>query len=148
MKEMTLDEIDIQILNILQKDARMPLKQVAKEVNLSSPAVSSRIQRLEAEGYITGYQAQVNPIALGLYTKAFICLEVAPVQKKEFYPYIKQCKNVVECNCVTGDYSMLLEVLFENTIELDHFINELQRFGRTKTLIVFSTSVEHRGVKL
>ena len=54
MKEMTPDEIDIQILNILQKDARMPLKQVAKEVNLSSPAVSSRIQRLEAEGYITG----------------------------------------------------------------------------------------------
>ena len=43
-------------------------------------------------------------------------------------------KNVIECNCVTGDYSML--------------IGELQYFGRTKTLIVFSTSVEHRGVEL
>lgn len=145
---MALDETDIQILNILQKDARTPLKQVAKEVNLSSPAVSSRIQRLETEGYIIGYQAQLNPHALGLYTKAFICLEVVPAQKKEFYPYIRQCKNVVECNCVTGDYSMLLEVLFENTMELDRFIGELQRFGRTKTLIVFSTSVEHRGIEL
>ncbi|MBO5032277.1 MAG: Lrp/AsnC family transcriptional regulator [Lachnospiraceae bacterium] len=143
-----MDEIDMQILNILQKNARMPLKQAAAEVNLSSPAVSSRIQRLEQEGYILGYQAQVNPIALGLYTKAFISLEVAPVQKKEFYPYIKKCKNVVECNCVTGDYSMLLEVLFENTMELDRFIGELQHFGRTKTLIVFSTSVEHRGITL
>ena len=57
-------------------------------------------------------------------------------------------KNVIECNCVTGDYSMLLEVLFENTMELDRFIGELQYFGRTKTLIVFSTSVEHRGVEL
>lgn len=148
MKRTELDEIDMQILNILQKEARMPLKQVAAEVNLSSPAVSSRIQRLEQEGYILGYQAQVNPIALGLYTKAFISLEVAPVQKKEFYPYIKKCKNVVECNCVTGDYSMLLEVLFENTMELDRFIGELQHFGRTKTLIVFSTSVEHRGIAL
>lgn len=148
MKRMELDEIDMQILNILQKNARMPLKQAAAEVNLSSPAVSSRIQRLEQEGYILGYQAQVNPIALGLYTKAFISLEVAPVQKKEFYPYIKKCKNVVECNCVTGDYSMLLEVLFENTMELDRFIGELQHFGRTKTLIVFSTSVEHRGITL
>jgi len=83
---------------------------------------------------------------LGLYTKAFILLEVAPVQKKEFYPYIRECKNVVECNCVTGDYSMLLEVYFKNTMELDQFIGELQRFGRTKTLIVFSTSIEHRGV--
>ena len=62
--------------------------------------------------------------------------------------YIKKCKNVIECNCVTGDYSMLLEVLFENTMELDRFIVELQYFGRTKTLIVFSTSVEHRGVEL
>ena len=148
MKRMELDEIDMQILNILQKNARMPLKQAAAEVNLSSPAVSSRIQRLEQEGYILGYQAQVNPIALGLYTKAFISLEVAPVQKKEFYPYIKKCKNVVECNCVTGDYSMLLEVLFENTMALDRFIGELQHFGRTKTLIVFSTSVEPRGITL
>lgn len=41
---------------------------------------------------------------------------------------------------------MLLEVLFQSTIELDQFIGELQRYGRTKTLIVFSTSVEHRGV--
>lgn len=57
-------------------------------------------------------------------------------------------KNVIECNCVTGDYSMLLEVLFESTMELDRFIGELQYFGRTKTLIVFSTSVEHRGVEL
>ena len=43
--------------------------------------------------------------------------------------YIKKCKNVIECNCVTGDYSMLLEVLFENTMELDRFIGELQYFG-------------------
>ena len=41
---------------------------------------------------------------------------------------------------------MVLEVLFPSTIELDQFIGELQRFGRTKTLIVFSTSVEHRGI--
>lgn len=145
---MTLDEIDVQILNILQTNGRASVKEIAKTVNLSSPAVSTRISHLEQNGYILGYQAQINPIALGLYTKAFISLEVAPVQKKEFYPYIHQCKNVIECNCVTGDYSMLLEVLFKNTVELDQFIGELQHFGRTKTLIVFSTNVEHRGIHL
>ena len=41
---------------------------------------------------------------------------------------------------------MILEVLFQSTVELDKFIGKLQRFGRTKTLIVFSTSVEHRGI--
>ena len=71
-------------------------------------------------------------------------MEVDPVRKKEFYPYIKSQLNVVECNCVTGDFSMLVEVLFPTTSDLDLFINELQHFGRTKTMIVFSTSVEHR----
>ena len=69
-----------------------------------------------------------------------------PYQKKEFYPFIQSVPNVIECNCVTGEYSMVLEVLFPSTTELDKFIGELQRFGRTKTLIVFSTSVEHRGI--
>lgn len=85
---------------------------------------------------------------LGYHIKAFINLEVNPSDKKEFYPYIRNCDNVVECNCVTGDYSMLLEVQFQSTVELDQFIGELQIFGRTKTLIVFSTSIEHRGVKI
>ena len=57
---------------------------------LSSPAVSARIERLEKEGYITGYQVKLNPALLGYPIKAFINLEVEPVQKKEFYPYIEK----------------------------------------------------------
>lgn len=148
MKKETLDHIDIKILNILQEDASTPIKEIAAQVFLSSPAVSARIERMERQGYILGYHAQVNPVALGYHIKAFINLEVEPVRKKEFYPYIKQAGNVIECNCVTGDYSMLLEVLFPSTVELDQFIGELQSYGRTKTLIVFSTSVEHRGLRL
>ena len=59
---------------------------------------------------------------------------------------IQSVPNVIECNCVTGDYSMLIEIAYQSTVELDHFINVLQRFGHTKTLIVFSTSVEHRDI--
>lgn len=148
MKKDTLDHIDIEILNILQENASTPIKEIAAHVFLSSPAVSARIERMERQGYILGYHAQVNPVALGYHIKAFINLEVDPVRKKEFYPYIKESRNVIECNCVTGDYSMLLEVLFPDTVKLDQFIGELQTYGRTKTLIVFSTSVEHRGIHL
>ncbi|MBQ3784117.1 MAG: Lrp/AsnC family transcriptional regulator [Lachnospiraceae bacterium] len=143
-----MDNIDKKILEILQRDARTPVKDIAKEAYLTSPAVSARITRLVEENYITGFHATINPELLGYHIKAFINLEVSPNDKKEFYPYIKKCPNVIECNCVTGDYSMLLEVQFINTSDLDQFIGELQSFGRTKTLIVFSTSVEHRGVKI
>lgn len=90
----------------------------------------------------------MNPEVFDYRIKAFINLEVEPVRKKEFYPYITDCPNVIECNCVTGDYSMLMEVVFHTTSELDQFIGQLQHFGRTKTQIVFSTSVEHRGIPL
>lgn len=148
MKNNQLDSIDKKILEILQKDARTPVKKIAKEAYLTSPAVSARIARLVEENYITGFHATINPELLGYHIKAFINLEVSPNDKKEFYPYIKKCPNVIECNCVTGDYSMLLEVQFHNTTDLDQFIGELQTFGRTRTLIVFSTSVEHRGVRI
>ena len=144
--EHKLDNIDKKIIEILQINARTPVKEIAKEVFLSSPAVSARIDHLEKSGVITGYHAQLNPEFLGYHIKAFINLEVEPFQKKEFYPFIQDIPNVMECNCVTGEYSMLIEVGFQSTVELDHFINVLQKFGRTKTLIVFSTSVEHRNL--
>lgn len=141
------DQIDIKIIEMLQKNARTPVKDIAAAVFLSSPAVTNRIERLEKTGIISGYHAQLNYLSLGYHIRAFINLEVEPKQKKEFYPYIDSIPNVIECNCVTGDYSMIIECVFKTTVELDIFINELQQtFGRTKTLIVFSTSVAHRDL--
>ena len=85
---------------------------------------------------------------LGYPITAFINLEVQPSQKAVFYPFIKLHPNVLECNCVTGDYSMLIKVAFESTEALDIFIGQLQTFGRTQTQIVFSTAKEQTGVDL
>jgi Lrp/AsnC family leucine-responsive transcriptional regulator len=54
----------------------------------------------------------------------------------------------MECNCVTGSYSMLIKVCFKSTMDLDTFIGEIQKFGKTSTQIVFSTAVEHRGIQI
>ena len=120
-----MDRIDKKIITLLQKNARMPLKALAEQVFLSSPAVSARIERLEKEQIISGYEAKVNPFKLGYHITAFINLDVMPTQKPEFYPFVKACPNVVECNCVTGDFSMLLKVMFPSTQELDTFIGQL-----------------------
>lgn len=139
-----LDDVDYKIIELLQQNARMSAREIASQVFLSSTAIATRIERLQEKNIIRGFEIKINPVALGYYTKAFINVEVDPVNKKTFYPYIEKCVNVIQCNCVTGDYSMLLEVMFHNTMELDVFIGQLQRFGKTKTLIVFSTSVESR----
>ena len=143
-----MDNIDRHIIQLLEGNARASLKEIAAETFLSSPAVSARISRLEREEIITGYTAQLNLHKLGYHITAFINLELSPKQKPTFYPFVKKCPNILECNCVTGEYSMLLKVAFPSTVELDGFIGELQQFGKTYTQIVFSTSVEPRGIQL
>ena len=141
-----MDKVDLKLIKLLQKNARYPLKQLAEEVFLSPPAVSARIDKLEKAGIITGYRATVNQLELGYNIVAFINLAMSPKQKPEFYPFIDSCPNVIECNCVTGSYSMLIKVAYRTTIELDAFIGHLQKFGNTETQIVFSTPVEPRGI--
>ena len=92
-----LDTADRKIVELLQEDARLPLKSIADKVSLTSPTVSARIDRLEKDGVITGYRASVNPEVFDYRIKAFINLEVEPVRKKEFYPYITDCP---ECDRV------------------------------------------------
>ncbi len=143
-----MDNIDHQILTLLQKNARIPLKSLAGEIHLSSPAVSARIERMEKEGIIEGYSLSLDHEKLGYPITAFINLDLDPVDKPKFYPYIEKCPNVLECACVTGQYAMLLKVVFESTVALDEFIGELQQFGKTNTQIVFSTRVKHRSISL
>lgn len=143
-----MDKIDATLISALQENARIPIKTLTKKVFLSSPAISARIEKLEKQGLISGYHAMVNQYKLGYHIKAFINLELPPNQKPDFYPFIRACPNVVECNCVTGNYSMLIKVIYHSTMELDEFIGQLQKFGPTQTQIVFSTPVEPRGVKV
>ncbi len=143
-----MDSVDKKLLMLLQENARMPLKALAEQVYLSSPAVSARIAKLEKEGILRGYHADVDPLKVGYHITAFINLEMEPVRKPEFYAFARSCPSVLECHCITGQYTILLKVVFPSTMELDSFIGQLQHFGKTSTSIVFSTEVETRGVRV
>lgn len=145
---MILDDIDKKILRLLQASARVSLKTIAEKTFLSSPAVASRIDKLEKERVITGYHAQIDPMKLGYHIIAFINLDVVPEDKPKFYAYAESVPNILECSCVTGDFSMLMKVAFKSTMDLDLFIGQLQKFGKTSTQIVFSTHVGPRGVEV
>lgn len=143
-----IDEVDKRLIELLQDNARTPLKLLASKVFLSAPAVSSRIEKLEKNGIINGYNICVDNQKLGYHITAFVSLELPASRKDEFYEFIRTCSNVLECNCVTGSYSMLLKVAFHSTQELDGFVDELQYYGNTSTQIVFSTPVPHREIRL
>lgn len=141
-----MDDVDRKILKLLQENARISLKTIAENTFLSSPAVSARIDKLERDGIISGYHALVDPMKLGYHIIAFINLNVSPEDKLKFYAYAESIPNVLECDCVTGEFSMLVKVAFQSRSELDVFIGQLQKYGKTSTQIVFSTQVGPRGV--
>ncbi|MBE5971290.1 MAG: Lrp/AsnC family transcriptional regulator [Lachnoclostridium sp.] len=143
-----MDHIDREILQILQQNARTSLKTIAEKTFLSSPAVSARIEKLEKDHVITGYQAQINPMKLGYHIIAFINLNVMPEDKQKFYKYAESIPNILECSSVTGEYSVMMKVAFESTMQLDQFLGQLQKFGKTSTQIVFATHVGPRGVQV
>lgn len=143
-----MDSIDLKLISALQKNARMPLKELARQIFLSSPATAARIQRLEKEGIITSYTANLDLKKIGLPITAFINLDLDPKQKPTFYPFICSHPNVIECNCVTGRYSQLIKVAFESTEALDAFIGELSAFGHTETQIAFSSPKPPSGIML
>ena len=143
-----MDHIDREILQILQQNARTSLKTSAEKTFLSSPAVSARIEKLEKDNIITAYQAQVNPTKLGYHIIAFINLNVLPEDKQKFYKYAEKIPNILECSSVTGEFSVIMKVAFESTMELDTFLGQLQKFGKTSTQIVFATHVGPRGIQV
>lgn len=143
-----MDHIDREILKILQQNARTSLKTIAEKTFLSSPAVSARIEKLERDQIITAYQAQVSPMKLGYHIIAFINLNVLPEDKSKFYKYAESIPSILECSSVTGEFSVIMKVAFESTMQLDTFLGQLQKFGKTSTQIVFATHVGPRGVQV
>nr|WP_054755639.1 Lrp/AsnC family transcriptional regulator [Liquorilactobacillus satsumensis] len=144
-----MDEIDLKIVSTLQKDARISLKKLADICFISAPpAVSTRLSHLEERGIINNYQTAIDYKVLGFPIKAYVSLRLSPTDKEAFYPYIKSVGNVISCDCVTGSYSQIITCYFKSTKSLDNFINDIQRFGETKTQIVFSTSVDPRPLEL
>lgn len=143
-----MDAIDLKLITLLQQNARTPLKILANRVFLSSPATAARIEKLEKEGILGTYSANIDLKKAGFPIIAFIQLDLDPKLKPTFYPFIQSHPHVLECNCITGRYSQLIKVAFETTEALDAFIGELNSFGHTETQIAFSTPQPPRGIGL
>jgi Lrp/AsnC family leucine-responsive transcriptional regulator len=116
-----LDRTDLRILAVLQSEGRVSNAQLAEKVNLSASASLRRLQRLEESGVITGYAAQVDPLAVGLGLQAFVRVQLARHDRESiatFVDCIDRSSEVVACHALTGDMDYLLHVVVE---DLDHF---------------------------
>ena len=145
-----IDEIDLKILSILQKNGRSHLADIAKEVDLSSPAVMERVKKLETRGFITGYHAVLDPKKVGKDVTAFIGVSVAQRHTDEFASYMTRQSDVLECHHVTGEESFILKVKTANTDSLERLLAEIRSVegvSGTVTRVVLSSAKESQKLE-
>ena len=147
-----LDAIDLQILESLQADCKVPLHQIGKLVGLSAPSVIDRIKKLESAGIIRGYHATLDSRRVGLDVTAFIGVVVEqPTAIEELEGLVSALEGVLECHHVTGQHTLLLKVKTRNTSSLEHLISQIRTIpgvARTETMVVLSTHTERSQVPL
>lgn len=116
-----LDRIDLALLAVLQREGRITNAELAARVNLSASACLRRVQRLEADGVVTGYAALVDPSQVGLGLEAFVRVQLArhdTAAIDDFVARIQAWDEVVACHALTGDMDYLVHVVVE---DLEHF---------------------------
>ena len=147
-----LDDIDIRILETLQKNGRTSRNDLAETVGLSLPSVSERLRKLEEAGFILGYHAHVNPRKLGKDITAFII--VLMDSSKHYAAFVEHANGadeILECHAVTGEGSHMLKVRTDNTGTLEKLLARIQSWPGvtgTRTHLVLSTSKETAQIKL
>ena len=120
-----LDEIDIAILQELQKDARISNVELARRINLSPPATHARVKRLDEHGYIRQYAALLDHERMGYDMMCFISVSLQLHQLEEletFRVIINDMPEVLECYHVTGEFDYLLKVIIHNRQDLQRLV--------------------------
>jgi Lrp/AsnC family leucine-responsive transcriptional regulator len=139
-----LDATDRKILGELAADGRVSLAELGRRVNLSSPAVAERVQRLERSGVITGYRAEIDPRALGYELTAIVRVKPAPRQLPRIPELAAEIPEVSECHRITGEDCFFITVHLRSIDELSPLLDRFLVYGQTTTSLINATPIPRR----
>lgn len=142
-----MDDRDLAIVAALQRDARATFAEVGREVGLAASSVHQRIRRLEEQGVIRGYRAEVDPQAFGLYVTALVSVTpLDPRQPDDLPDRVREFDEVEDCHAVAGDENYVLKVRARTTADLEDLLRRIREKAevQTRTTVVLSTPFEHR----
>ena len=140
----TFDETDARLLTELQEDARLSNAELGRRVSLSPPAVAERLRRLERDGVVTGYHAEVDPRALGYTLGAIMRIRPSARQLAKVAELARETPEVVECHRITGEDCFFMKLYVRDIGHLEEVLDRFILYGQTTTSIVQSSPVGRR----
>ena len=145
----TLDEIDLQILRTLQKNAKLTTKELAEKVNLTPTPVFERQRRLERKGYIRKYVAILDAERLNQGLLVFCKVKLKHINHEiadQFTHRIQRIPEVTECYNTSGQYDYLLKVRASDMKQYQEFV--LNKLGTIESTFVMSEIKQSYGLNL
>jgi Lrp/AsnC family leucine-responsive transcriptional regulator len=139
-----LDDVDRRILDVLLRDSRASLKELAQQVGLSSPSVSERLRRLEERGVIRGFTVDVDPKSLGYPLQAIVRIRPLPGNQHIVRKLIEEIPEFCECDRVTGDDCYVARLFLRSVEQLDAILDRISEKAETNTSIVKSQPIQRR----
>ena len=148
-----MDSLDLEILSLIQNDARVAHASVGVRLGLTAPAIHARIKRLERDGVIRGYLTSIDPLAVNQSLLAFVRVMNNSAGKNEqaFEGFIRQQPNILECHDISGEDSYMLKVRTDSPESLRRLLSRIREFPgveRTVTSITLLTIKESGGPPL
>ena len=143
-----LDSIDRAIIAALTENGRMTIKNVAKQIGLSSPSVSERIKKMEDAGAIRGYTVVIDPTVFGLDIEAHVRVHAIPGEANRVAQMLVDTPEVVKAERVTGADCFMATVVVGDAEKLQTVIEPFQLLASTDTAIILSPVVACRLPKL
>jgi len=146
-----MDHYDNKIMQLLAGNARITGADIARKLNLSLPAITDRLRKLDRSGYIDKYTIQMNRQRLDLSLLSFNQVWIDHSKAGHVMESIVALNEVLECHHIAGDYDLLLKVLVKDTAALEELlvkkIKGIKSVTRTSTTIILSTYKEEINVK-
>ena len=138
-----MDAIDVKILEILEKNARISVSDISGQVALSLSAVSERLKKLEASKVIKEYATILNSDVLGKDLSVIMHISlVNPQVTSKFMDIVDKEREILECHYITGEYDYALKITTESTKTLENIMNKIKSFegiNKTQTNVILST---------
>lgn len=139
-----MDKADLRIINLLTINSRLPLKRLAAEVGLSSPATAERLRRLEEKGVIYRYTIDISPGKLGYPLQALVRINPLPGTLRKVEQLIQSIPEFVECDRITGEDCFVGRLYIRSVEDLDTILEPFHELSRTNTSIVKAQPVRRR----
>jgi len=149
-----LDRIDLAILRELTANARISMTDLGTRVGLSKTPVTQRVRRLEEDGVVTGYRAQLSAVRLGREQVAYLQVNLADTREaalQAFNQAVREVPEVEECHMIAGGFDYLVKVRTRDMSDyrrvLGERISRLPHVASTSTFVSMESVID-RGASL